>query len=84
VWPEARNYHTDAEAVARYLPDYLYLNATQGSRELVEGSAWGRLYRPLARFSKAGRQDVGLADSPPGSLWVQDYVLYERVGAPAR
>ncbi|MEO8501209.1 MAG: hypothetical protein ABI565_09865 [Vicinamibacteria bacterium] len=79
VWPEALQYRTPEQIIARYRPDYLYMNVNQATWTFMNSSPWRSVYRPVARFSKSGRQDFDLHDAAAG-VWLQDYVLFARSG----
>jgi len=84
VWPPAREYADQAQAVAGERPEYVMVVVNQPRM-----SAWlthpvSADYAPIARFSAAEETNLtpGLARLP--SAWAQDYIVYQRRDLPQR
>jgi arabinofuranosyltransferase len=78
VMPQSHGHWDFATSIDRWQPEYLFLIATstQVGRFLASRSA--SRYRPVARFSKNGRQDLYPDPKTLPTGWLQDYILYER------
>jgi arabinofuranosyltransferase len=59
--------------------DYLFLNYSKETAEIMSDSNVHRMYTPIKRFSKIGSKETTLLPESSPTEWVQDYILYKRV-----
>jgi hypothetical protein len=79
VWPEGLRYAAPDSAVVARAPDYLFLNANKAYLAMMSDPRIASRYVPVARFSRDGRVDNDIRSEDLGEVWVQDYLLYERM-----
>jgi hypothetical protein len=73
VWPEAKKYHSQLEMIARFKPNFLFLNLSSGIEKEMSSPGIANNYQPVAFFS-AHRSDFQQLPEK----WTQDYVLFKR------
>ncbi|HEY6172562.1 MAG TPA: hypothetical protein VIX80_09925, partial [Candidatus Kapabacteria bacterium] len=56
--------------------DYLFLNYSKETAEIMSDSNIRRIYTPVKRFSKTGDKETTLELESSPKEWVQDYILY--------
>lgn len=82
VWPPAREYADQAQAVAGERPEYVMVVVNQRRMSAWLAHPVSADYAPIARFSAAGATalDPGLERLPHS--WAQDYLVYQRRDLP--
>jgi hypothetical protein len=76
VWPVALS--STGNVIQTYWPDYLFLNATQSTVELMGSASFDKLYQPVAQFSRANLPVWGASVEHYSADWVQDYIMFRK------
>jgi hypothetical protein len=82
VWPPAREYADQAQAVAGERPEYVMLVVNQPRMSAWLAHPVSGEYAPIARFSAAGATDLHPELEQLPSSWAQDYIVYQRRDLP--
>ena len=69
---------TEAEVIQTYSPDYLFLNAMQGTVNAINSAPLNSLYKPVKRFSKSGTPSLGNDGERYPDQWIQDYIMLRK------
>jgi arabinofuranosyltransferase len=75
VWPEAMRYSSDLEIVKEKRPEFIFLNVTEGDRNLLSSLDSVQNYEIVRRFSSRGLQETDPAKIDWSKSWVQDYLM---------
>jgi hypothetical protein len=82
VWPPARAYEDQAQAVAGERPEYVMLVVNQPRMSAWLAHPVSADYAPIARFSAAGATELNPPLQGLPSSWAQDYIVYQRRDLP--
>jgi hypothetical protein len=81
TWPEALRYQHPTAMIEAMQPDYVLLVAERPRVEHFRSEdRVRRLYVPMARFSASGETELEPELDRVSPTWVQDYLVYKRVG----
>jgi hypothetical protein len=82
VWPPARAYEDQAQAVAGERPEYVMLVVNQPRMSAWLAHPVSADYAPIARFSATGATELNPTLQGLPSSWAQDYIVYQRRDLP--